>query len=392
MNDELFQTMMESMDPARDLSDETLNELLPHDQLMAKITAGIAAGPLKPVHVKPTPVWRRVPALVGASAAALALAIAGAATLLGSSPALLQGTGTGTKTTLPSPVLKVAPQPLGMGTLQSYKYDFAADPSLSTAVGSATAYELTSPSDVASVTGEIATALGVSGPVIYLGPGNYQAGPSSGPDVVVATVSGVLQWQYPTRTDQPPGSSVPVNEGSPLPTDSQATADARQVLQAMGVNAQQLGAPQVSRYSAAVNVEFPMVVDGLSTDQYSQVSYGSGATVLTASGIIATATPSASYPTISPAQAVNLLTASTGNSTSGGSSGATGAGGSNVVTADVNEATLKLSTYVLTDGTSWLLPTWALSGPETGSQVTTGSKYEGNVLAVSAQYVQLEPR
>ncbi len=48
---------------------------------------------------KPTPVWRRVPALVGASAAALAIAVAGAATLLGSSPALLQGTGTGTKTT-----------------------------------------------------------------------------------------------------------------------------------------------------------------------------------------------------------------------------------------------------------------------------------------------------
>ena len=177
-----------------------------------------------------------------------------------------------------------------------------------------------------------------------------------------------------------------------MPTDSQATADARQVLQAMGVNAQQLGAPQVSRYSAAVNVEFPMVVDSLSTDQYSQVSYGSGATVLTASGIIATATPSASYPTISPAQAVNLLTASTGNSTSGGSSGATGSSGSNVVTADVNEATLKLSTYVLTDGTSWLLPTWSLSGPESGSSVTTRSKYAGNVLAVPAQYVQLEPR
>jgi hypothetical protein len=34
---------------------------------------------------------------------------------------------------------------------------------------------------------------------------------------------------------------------------------------------------------------------------------------------------------------------------------------------------------------SWLLPTWALSGTESGSQVTTGTKYEGTVLAVGAK-------
>lgn len=392
MNDELFQTMFESVDPARDLSDETLNELLPHDQLMAKITAGIAAEAPASARTKSAPRWRRIPTFIGASVAAGSVVVAGALMLFGSSPAVVQGTAVGTKTTLASPVLKVEPQPLNMGMGESYNYDFAADPSLSTAVGSATAYELTSPSDVALVTGEIATALGAPGPVTYLGPDNYQAGPSRGPDVTVATVSGVLQWLYPTWSDQPPNASVPVNEGSPLPTDSQATADARQLLQSMGVDAQQLGAPQVSRYSAAVDVEFPMVVDGLSTDQYSQVSYGSGSTVLAASGIIVTAKPSASYPTISPAQAASLLTPSNGNSTSGGSSVATGSSGSDVVTVDINEATLELSTYVLTNKTSWLLPTWSLSGPESGSSVTTRSKYAGNVLAVPAQYVQLEPR
>lgn len=99
MDDELLKTLMESVDPARDLSDETLHELLPDDQLMARITAGISAESLEAVRVKPTPFWRRVPTLVGASAAALALAVAGAATLFGSSPVLLQGTGAGTKTT-----------------------------------------------------------------------------------------------------------------------------------------------------------------------------------------------------------------------------------------------------------------------------------------------------
>jgi len=71
MDDELLKTLMESVDPARDLSDETLHELLPDDQLMARITAGISAESLEAVRVKPTPFWRRVPTLVGASAAAL---------------------------------------------------------------------------------------------------------------------------------------------------------------------------------------------------------------------------------------------------------------------------------------------------------------------------------
>ena len=99
MDDELLKTLMESVDPARDLSDETLHELLPDDQLMARIAAGIAAEPLEAVRVKSIPFWRRVPTLIGASAAALVIAVAGAATLFGSSPALLQGTGAVTKTT-----------------------------------------------------------------------------------------------------------------------------------------------------------------------------------------------------------------------------------------------------------------------------------------------------
>ncbi|HUZ40245.1 MAG TPA: hypothetical protein VMU68_02495 [Acidimicrobiales bacterium] len=389
MNDEQLQTMIEAVDPVRDLSDETLNELLPRDQLMSKISAGIAVDATASTREKATPLWHRIPTFVGAFVAAISVVLAGALMLFGSSPALVQGTGVGTKTTvpspaktLPSPVLKIEPQPVAGGVAFTNTYDFTADPSLSTAVGSATAYELTSPSDLSSVTGEIATALGVSGPVTYLGPGNYQAGPSSGPDVVVDTVSGILQWQYPDWTDQPPGVTVPVNEALPLPTDDQAMADARQLLQSIGVNAEQLGTPQLSRYPAAVNVEFPMEVDGLATDQYSQVSYGPGATVLTSMGIMTTATPSATYPTISPDQAVSLLTQSSGGSTSGE---VTTNSGSDVVSVDINDAAPGLSTYVLTDGTSWLLPTWKLSGPESGTSVTNGSKYTGHVLAVGAK-------
>ena len=61
-----------------------------------------------------------------------------------------------------------------------------------------------------------------------------------------------------------------------------------------------------------------------------------------------------------------------------------------VVNVDINQATMQLSTYTLTDGTTWLLPTWALSGPETGTTVSADATYSANVLAVDSQYVQLQ--
>lgn len=401
MNDERIQTLMESIDPARDLTDNTLNELLPRDQLMAKIAAGINAEAVAPLRITHASARYRVTTFIGASVAAISVVVAAALMLFGSSPALVQGTGAGSKTTLPSagttlpsPVLRVEPGPVNSGVADPPSYNFTADPSLSTTVGSATAYELTAPSDLASATGTIATALGVSGPITYLGPGNYQSGPSSGPDVVVGTDGGILTWQYPDWTDQPPGVSVPVNDALPVPTDVQAIADARQLLLSMGVSADQLGTPLVKRASAAATVYFPMVVDGVVTDQYSSINFGHGASVLAAQGIITTATPAASYPTISPAQAVALLTQSSGGSGGGLNQSSGGSSGSDVLNVDINKATLELATYVLTDGTSWLLPTWSLSGPESGSLVTTtgAATYGGMVLAVANKFVQPAPR
>ncbi|HUZ42594.1 MAG TPA: hypothetical protein VMU68_14530 [Acidimicrobiales bacterium] len=98
MNDELLRTLMQSLDPARGLSDATLDELLPHDQLMVKIAAGIADEQPEPRYVKPIPIWRQVPTLVGTAAVAIALVITGAATLLSNSPTVVQGKSAGAKT------------------------------------------------------------------------------------------------------------------------------------------------------------------------------------------------------------------------------------------------------------------------------------------------------
>ena len=312
----------------------------------------------------------------GALAATVLLSIGSAGPL---------GTGDrpgGIRNSLPSPIVKLGRQPRGYPSLASYVYKFTAGSGLPSSSGTGTAYQLSTASDVQSLAGQVESALGISGPVANE-PGDYLAGPSGGPDVTVGLEHGVVQWHYPTWVDQSPGLSIPVIQGSPVPTDDQATASAEQVLQSMGIDQGQLGSPQVARSSSAVGVTYPVMVDGLPTGIYDQIMFGPGGVITTASGMIAAATPSASYPTISATQAVALLTESSLTS----ASGITTEDGSDVVTVGIDGATPVLSTYVLADGTSWLLPTLRLSGTETGS---SGSIVSGEVLAVQSQYVQLE--
>lgn len=94
MNEDLLRAMMGDVDPARDLTDETLDELVPRDHLMAKIMTGIGSDVPQRQAVR-VPIWRRVPALVGAGTAAMALAVAGAVSLFGSAPLVIQGTAHG---------------------------------------------------------------------------------------------------------------------------------------------------------------------------------------------------------------------------------------------------------------------------------------------------------
>jgi hypothetical protein len=162
----------------------------------------------------------------------------------------------------------------------------------------------------------------------------------------------------------------------------------------MGIAEAQIGAPQISRAVSAVNVTFPMIVDGLSTDQFAQVSYGPGGTVLTASGVLDTLTPAATYPVISPSQAATLLNAGGACgacSITGTADGVATTSGSVTVNVDINQASIQLSTYLMTNGASWLLPTWVLSGPESGTGVPANATFTGDVLAIPSTYVQVVP-
>jgi len=60
------------------------------------------------------------------------------------------------------------------------------------------------------------------------------------------------------------------------------------------------------------------------------------------------------------------------------------------INVQIDQAAQQLGTFTLTDGTSWLLPVWVLSGPESGTTITSPATYSASVLAVDPQYVQIQ--
>ena len=85
MNDDLLRALMTDLDPVRDLTDESLSELLPLDQLIARVL--LEADQPIPVHRSArVPAWRRVSVRLTSAAAAIAIVVTGAVTLLSSTP------------------------------------------------------------------------------------------------------------------------------------------------------------------------------------------------------------------------------------------------------------------------------------------------------------------
>lgn len=417
-----------------------------HDELLSRIAAVDPAARLAPMTegalervsrrvMHPAPkawTWRRyrlasLGALVGSGGLVIAgiLGIQSAAQNL---PILALGQ---------SHAAKAGPNaPASNALMMPYEsFQFTADPSLSSDTGTGAVYELSSSIDGSTAASQVAQALGVSGDVTSSGDGSFQVGPDNGPDVSTWTSSGIVSFDYESASPvsisspdaAPTTTTVPAG---PLPTNDQAAQRAVALLGSLGVTSD-LGAPSVSNYGTEVDVTIPIVVDGLATDQTFYVAYGPNSVLNSVSGEIVTATAETTYPTISQTDAVNVVIAHNGFVYCGGvmplnaaaSTGSTGASSSGststtvgppsgavgdssppfttptttpttipepVVDVDINQATMQLATFSLTDGTSWLLPSWALSGPESGTSVTSGSTYTANVMAVDAQYVQLQ--
>jgi hypothetical protein len=88
MNEDLLRTLMSDVDPVRDLSDETLDELVPYDRLMARVIAGIEQ-PIATTARARDSIWRRASVRVSAAAAAAVLVASGAVALWDSSPSVV---------------------------------------------------------------------------------------------------------------------------------------------------------------------------------------------------------------------------------------------------------------------------------------------------------------
>jgi hypothetical protein len=86
MNENLLRTLMSDVDPTRDLSDETLDELVPLDGLLSRVRNSIQESLAPPVRERAS-MWRRV-SFRASAAAALILVGSGTAAILTSSPSV----------------------------------------------------------------------------------------------------------------------------------------------------------------------------------------------------------------------------------------------------------------------------------------------------------------
>jgi hypothetical protein len=393
-----------------------------HDNLMERITAADPASDVAPLPeaalsrivrhaMAPAPrIWSRRRfrfASIGALLGSGGLVLAGILGLEAAAPTLpLLTLGK-------IPQESVAPQPQGYANLStsgrsvSFSIQGAPTHGLAMTPRTATAYRLVSPLAAATAATSLAVVLHVRGPVVSLQPTSYRVGTSPGPTVTTWTFGGVVEWSYSAVAAA--ANPVAGKVHAPLPTVKRAESVAQSLLSRLTVPAV-VGAPKGSRTRFAVDVGIPIVVGRTATDQADELTFGPASALESASGLLAKLIAGPAYPTISVSQAIAVLRADHGFvfyggiapilgglsslpstfQTNSGTQSATATGPPPVVRVDIDRATLQYATYVLANGTSWLLPTWSLSGTEHGAGLRAGARYSAYVLAIAPRYVRLE--
>jgi hypothetical protein len=322
---------------------------------------------------------------------------------------------------LPSPNLFAAATPYYVS------YRFLSAPALVTSTRRATAFQLVSTVDASGAARELAKALGIAGRVTPGGTGVFVVGHNGGPLVSTWSTSGVVEWSYrSSRSSTPPktgsGPVAPDSVGGAAFSTTWASQDAGTLLARLGATSS-FGTPATTTIGSQVNVDVPLLADGVPTDQSDVFAYGPRGVLEWASGLFARLEPMRSYPTISPKSAVGALrnrgaiffglfqtllapvssphaarhrvaktaqVTKTATTVLNSSSALSTPGPPVVINVTIEHATLEYDTYTLTNGTSWLLATWALSGSESQSRATPGVKFAVNVLAVAPRYVRLQ--
>ena len=255
--------------------------------------------------------------------------------------------------------------PIGLpGPVVAVSYDLVAAPNLSTATGTATAYELTWPYDMTSSALMLARVFGVDS-TKAIPNGDVEGGVLVGSihsqyvDVYpVFPQGGILNWT--SQYIAPPASS------EPTPTAAQATADALTLLGKIGTT-ENLGTPDISPnlngfLSGDISVGIPFGISGVQTLLYDQFVFGPGGTLVMSMGYLANVSSVGDLPTISPVQAVALAQQGTYYMAQSEAPTTCGVSGTPPCTATIDEATVGYRSFESSGGQTYLLPTWMLSG------------------------------
>ena len=309
-------------------------------------------------------------------------------------------------------------------------FDISASKQLRVDGGDASSFQLVSSHDPKDLAQQLASTFSVPSTdavVTSNGSGEVvQVGASDGANVQVTSSGGYVTWSY-----QSSGSSIAVSgPGDPVSvtpgdasvttpgseTSAKALRDATDLWASLGVH--DYVTPSVDSSSGNFYVSAAVSVNGIGTDLSYNVDYNSNGVVLDASGVDVGLGESRAYPLVSANDAISSEAAKwssgysggevapqnagvidpgsvpTGdnNATSGGDTPST-VSGPPVYTVVIDHAQLVYQSYQLSDGSTWLLPAWQLSGTSTSDQPgSSQSDYTNTLLAVSPQYVDLAPR
>jgi len=324
------------------------------------------------------------------------------------------------------------------------RYNFSAGDTLSSSAATTPSYRLQFPSDPSSEAQRIATVFGVNGTSVDThGDGSdWTITGSAGTAVEYENYGGVPHWSYESSTAGWLGATS-VNAATQNVSHATLEADAQRYLQQLGygfaVTDPQFSSDQGSSSFPAkifldAGVSYTVLVDGVATDQTVSFTVASNNQLVDASGPAFTAASATDYPLIRPTDGVTALNAqqrrdlastgsnqsndttattgpvvptatptttapATGSSGSTNATGSSGSSGSNdttttivntppIVNVTLTDSTVSLRSYVLTNGSVWMLTVYDYSGTLANAD-GTNEPSEWTILAVQPAYVNV---
>jgi hypothetical protein len=280
------------------------------------------------------------------------------------------------------------------------------------APGQAPVYKVSGATDPNGLTIDLAKAVGIYDPSVAIkvsvGYGGipvqwYEYVTDSGTISVTASENGATSWYF--SSPSPVSSSDALNVNTVTKNELARWSNA--VIDGFRLD-MTFGDANYSIYGDQGSVNYPVLVDGVTTDISVSLSFDSNGTLLWANGSVATFDRVGTYPLISERDGVDNLASDTPvigiDRIAGGvasSSAVPLPGGSDlssdavaappVIQVLITAAAIQLCTQQMTDGSVWLIPTYMYSGTATNPDGTT-MESTWSTIAVDPTYLKISVR